>query len=286
MTPMSRPKPGGLGRTQIFALALATGTAAALLAYTVLARGAAPKRIRSVAVVTATIDLPPRQVLSSSMLHVTIDPISSVPSGTFGTVTTLIGKVTSAPILAGQAVTASEVTTREETAGMAAQIAPTERAVSISLDAAGGAMGFLEPGDHVDVLATFGADGAQAVAKLIVSDASLLALSTHGTLGTNTDSPATSATLEVTPQGAQALALASARGRLTLALRSLGDHTVIPLPDLPSQVLASPNPPTPPVSPAPVRPLVPAPVSVPSVTSPPQVTILRGTQKTIVTVGE
>ena len=108
-------------------------------------------------------------------------------------------------------------------------LGPEMRAVSIPLDETSGAGGFVAPGDRVDVILTrqFGDEAAYAAA--IVQGARVLAVGQ--TQDTSTSEPVLvkSATVEVTPDEAQKLALAQKVGQLTLALRGTGDEARLPV---------------------------------------------------------
>ena len=228
MTP-ARTSPRGPGRTQLLALATGAGLAAALLAYFGLARqtqGAAQEG-RPVAVVVAACDIPARRPLTALLLRVRHLPASDVPAGSVATPEELAGQVTTAEVAPGQPVTRGMVTPRTASLGLAWTVAPSRRAVAVALDPESGVAGFLEPGDHVDVLATFEAGDGQAVTRTILQNARLLAIGARTEAAPpdagGDEKPATGATLEVTPREAQALALAAARGKLQLALRGLDD---------------------------------------------------------------
>ncbi|MBV9848897.1 MAG: Flp pilus assembly protein CpaB, partial [Armatimonadetes bacterium] len=227
MMPPARTQPKGANRAQTLALAAGAGLAAALLAYVALARqmlGDSPQA-RPVPVVVAARDLPARRLLTAGMLRVRPLPASEVPAGSVGTLGALAGQVTTAAVAAGQPVTRGMVTARSASPGLAWAVVPAHRALNVALDPAGGTAGFLEPGDHVDVLATFEPGDGRVVTRTILQNARLLAIGSRTAPtppgGGGDDKPAASATLEVTPREAQALALASARGKVQLALRGL-----------------------------------------------------------------
>lgn len=108
-------------------------------------------------------------------------------------------------------------------------LGPEMRALSIPLDETSGAGGFVAPGDRVDIILTrqFGDEAAYAAA--IVQGARVLAVGQ--TQDTSTSEPVLvkSATVEVTPDEAQKLALAQKVGQLTLALRGTGDEARLPV---------------------------------------------------------
>jgi pilus assembly protein CpaB len=108
-------------------------------------------------------------------------------------------------------------------------LGPEMRAVSLPLDETSGAGGFIAPGDRVDIILTrqFGDEAAYAAA--IIQGARVLAVGQ--TQDTSTSEPVIvkSATVEVTPDEAQRLALAQKVGQIALALRGTGDEARLPV---------------------------------------------------------
>ena len=270
-------------------------------------------------VVVAAQDIPARRPMTLSLLRVRRLPASDVPAGSVAAPEELIGQVTTASIMQGQPVTQGIVMPRADSPGLAWSVAPARRAVSVALDPESGMDGFLEPGDHVDVLATFDAGDGQAVTRTILQNARLLAIGARTTPAppdTGSDEkPATGATLEVTPREAQALALAASRGKLQLSLRGLDDATQPAIPALPSAAVigdnggawhakplqaakplqdAKPVQATAPLRTGATRRVAPTPPSPPELSaegrsspiSLPRITVIRGTQTQTVTVGE
>lgn len=232
-------RPGLFGpRGGTVGLALGAGLSAALLAF-LLVRGrlsAAPAPAL-ISVVVAARDIPARTRLSASWLRVRQATPADLPDGSAATVSEMMGKVTTEPIRAGAAVTRQAVTAPSAALGMAFALPPSLRAMTIALDPADGADQFARPGDHVDILATDEPGSGPAEARTVLQNIRLLAVGTE----TSPDSlPSAAApgpahvTVAVLPDQAQALALASARGKLHLSLRAADDESLAPLPVLPA----------------------------------------------------
>jgi Flp pilus assembly protein CpaB len=104
------------------------------------------------------------------------------------------------------------------------------RAVSVGLDPVVGVAGFIRPGDHVDVIATF-TIGEGTVTKTILQDVELLATGTQASVresgrgGNDTakSSDQPNATLLVLPTQAERLVLADEKGKIRLSLRRADD---------------------------------------------------------------
>ena len=136
-----------------------------------------------------------------------------VSSGAIADTAQLHGKVATADIYPGQQLTAAGFTTG---GGLAAELAPSQRAITITVDAAHGMVGLIHDGDHVDVYASLTAEGARGVKveRLLMSDIPVLkaGASTGGGLGV---------TLKVDDSQAGALSYAagSEPGNVRLVLR-------------------------------------------------------------------
>ncbi len=120
---------------------------------------------------------------------------------------------------------------------LSAVLAPGKRGVSVGVNAASSAGGFVVPNDHVDVLLTTSTAAGQR-SEVILSDVRVLAIgkrlgemgATGGDESGTATSPtpitfdnATIATLELDPPQAETLVNASTRGQLSLTLRSVAD---------------------------------------------------------------
>jgi pilus assembly protein CpaB len=209
------------GRGTTLALALAAGTAAALLAF-LLVRGrlaAHPVGSAVVPVVIAKRDIPARTRLTSAWLQVRLVPPTELPDGAVGKAADLLGKVTTEPIVKGAAVTLPLVTASSASLGMSFALPPSQRAMTVALDA----RTVLQ---NVRLLAV----GAQTSPEATPSPA-------------NTSGPA-HITVAVTPAQAQALVLAAARGKIHLSLRPVDDEAIASLPVFPvvAPVYAAPRP--------------------------------------------
>ncbi|MBU6474775.1 MAG: Flp pilus assembly protein CpaB [Alphaproteobacteria bacterium] len=118
---------------------------------------------------------------------------------------------------------------------LAASLHPGMRAVAISVRPETMAGGFISPGDRVDVIldfqlnlhgnaANFSAAVAQRYAsETVLNDVLVLAVDQSDKDTSDTVKVGRTVTLEVTQKGAQILAMASSMGKLSLALRRLGE---------------------------------------------------------------
>ena len=176
-------------------------------------------------------------------------------------------------------------------AGLAAKIPPGMRATAVRSNDIVGVAGFLFPGSHVDVIATYTPPGGQTT-QTVLQNVEVL------TTGTSIEpdpqgKPQTVnvVTLLLNPEDSQKLLLASAQGTVQFVLRSGVDHEIAQIPPTRLEQLmagwAPPAPPKPePSAPRPVRQVKvevkPAPVvEAPKPPEPHIIELIQGTQRTI-----
>lgn len=137
------------------------------------------------------------------------------------------GTVVRTPILANQPITNTAIVHTDQAGFMAALLTPGMRAVSIVISAESGAGGFILPNDRVDVILTRKLDGGRSsfsTAKVILSSVRVLAVDQTFSQAKDTKTViGKTATVELTPEQAELIAMAQSAGQLSLALRPLGD---------------------------------------------------------------
>ncbi len=140
----------------------------------------------------------------------------------------ITGSVVRVPFLAGEPISTAKLVRSGDSGVMAVALTPGMRAMSVPLSPETGAGGFIQPGDHVDVVQTRKMDiadqGAQWVANTVMKNVKVIAVDAS----TKPDSKVATtqgmtATLEVSPDQAEAIVLARVQGELTLVLRSYAD---------------------------------------------------------------
>jgi pilus assembly protein CpaB len=145
--------------------------------------------------------------------------------------TVIKGMVSRAPMVDGEPVTEAKIVRAENASFMAATIKPGNRGISIPVTAETGAGGFILPNDRVDVILTLELDvnGVKvAKTKTVLRDVRVLAI--DQVLKQEDDQQsvvAKTATLEVTPKAAELVAQAGSMGKLSVALRALGDDVEV-----------------------------------------------------------
>jgi len=145
-----------------------------------------------------------------------------------------IGSVVREPILAGEPIVGRKIVRADDSGSMAAYLEPGMRAMAIRGTVETAAGGFILPGDRVDVLLTretnlsnVGAqegDRSKFASSTVMQNVKVLAIDQSTRAGDDEQAVVgATATLEVGPRDAEALALAKSEGELSLVLRSYAD---------------------------------------------------------------
>src|SRR5689334_1186175 len=185
------------------------------------------KNLNNVAVAKVTIPLGSKIV--AEQLTVVQFPKESTPDGAFTSPEKLVGRVAVVNIAAREPITESRLAAEGTAAGLAAIIPEGYRAMTVKVDDAAGISGFIQPGTLVDVVVTIDPEGIarqNLISKIVLQNIKVLAS------GQNIDKPkdereansVKAVTLQVTPEQAEKLALASSEGKLQLVMRSQIDQ--------------------------------------------------------------
>jgi pilus assembly protein CpaB len=145
-----------------------------------------------------------------------------------------VGSVVREPILAGEPIVSRKIVRAGDSGYMAAYLEPGMRAMAIRVTVETAAGGFILPGDRVDVLLTRETNlsnmGAQEgerskfASSTVMQNIKVLAIDQSTRAGDDEQAVVgATATLEVGPRDAEALALAKSEGELSLVLRSYAD---------------------------------------------------------------
>lgn len=210
--------------------ALAFGLVAAVSVSRYLANAQAfTKNLNNV--VIAKVDIPVGSRIIAEQLTVAQFPRSVAPEGTFPKVDeNLIGRVAVTRIAAREPITESRLAPIGSAAGLSSVIPEGYRAMNVRVDDVVGISGFIMPNTLVDIVVTIDPpeDGTrrERVSKIVLQNIKVLAN------GQNLDKPKNekeaervkTVTLQVTPEQAEKLALASSEGRLQLVMRNSIDQ--------------------------------------------------------------
>jgi pilus assembly protein CpaB len=181
-------------------------------------------------VVVAKVDIPLGTKIEAEQLSTVQFPSSAIPEGAFTDAQKLVGRVTVVGVAARETVTDFKLAPEGSQGGLSAVIPAGYRAMTVKVDDVIGVAGFLQPGTMVDVLTVIDPPGntlsSNPISKIVLQNVKVLAS------GQNLDKPkdereadaVKAVTLQVTPDQAEKLALASTEGKLRLVLRNMIDQ--------------------------------------------------------------
>jgi len=166
--------------------------------------------------------------------HLTLAPIpnGSAPEGIFRNIDQVVGRVAITPIGVRETITTLKLAPEGVGAGLSAVIPEGYRAMTVKVDDIVGVSGFIMPGSFVDIVAIvvpLGQQGGEAqgpISKIVLQNIKVLAS------GAKIDSPdnqrepnsVKAVTLQVTPEQAEKLVLATNEGKLQLVMRNYSDQ--------------------------------------------------------------
>ncbi|HEY0837097.1 MAG TPA: Flp pilus assembly protein CpaB [Azospirillum sp.] len=221
----------------LLALAIAGGTVQVTRSLirqsrTIVEQAAAPAPPKQTRVLVAAADLPAGTLVQPTHLRWRPWPDDDGLAKLYAvegqrTVEEFQGAVVRQGIRAGEPVVDGRVVKPGERGFLAAVLTPGARAVSIAVNGVSGVAGFVFPGDRVDVILTHALgrheefDKDRRASETVLRDVRVLALDQRINDQKGEVKTAQTATLEVAPRQAEAVAVAAQMGSLSLSLRSL-----------------------------------------------------------------
>ena len=182
-------------------------------------------------VVIAKTDIEIGSRIIAEQLSVAQFPRNVAPDGTFRQIDEkLLGRVAVVRISAREPITESRLAPEGTAAGLSAIIPEGYRAMNVRVDDVVGISGFIMPGTLVDIVVVIeppdNTQNRERISKIVLQNIKVLAN------GANLDKPKNekeaervkTVTLQVTPDQAEKLALASSEGRLQLVMRNSIDQ--------------------------------------------------------------
>jgi pilus assembly protein CpaB len=172
-------------------------------------------------VVVAAADLSWGKVLDASQVKTAPFLKSSMPQGSFSQPSEVAGRTLLYPVKAGEPLFETQLApTSVKVGGVSALISPNKRAMAVKVDKVIGVSGFINPGNHVDVLVTI-----ENLTKTVLENILVLTVGQQmERTGTQEKPvPVDVITMELTSVEAEKLALAASNGKIMLALRNPTD---------------------------------------------------------------
>jgi pilus assembly protein CpaB len=203
---------------------------ALLLSWWVYKKTAAPESREVAQVVAAAQELPVgKRIEAGDLKLVTLDR-KDLPKGAYMKMADVVDRAVATAIAASELVLDGKLAAKGSGEGLTALIDPGMRAVSVPVNEISGVSGFIQPGTRVDVLFTRIFSNGDAATTTILQNVKVIAYGKQLDSGAKVDprdaAKPTVATLLVSQEEAEKLALAVQRGRIQLALRNALDDEV------------------------------------------------------------
>ncbi len=196
-------------------------------------------------VAVAAADIAPGTALNGGVIKIATWPMELIPPQAASTVKQVDGRVALMPITNGEPILMGKLAPEGTAAGLSGLLDDQKRALTIRVDDVSGVAGFIHPGDRVDILADIRAPEAKEYfSKIILQNIGVL---TTGQIwekkGDNKPVVVNTVTVELTPDQAEVLNLASNEGKIRLALRNRRNLTQVQTDGVSlSQIISAPAP--------------------------------------------
>ena len=211
----------------VFYAALVVAVGATYGVYKLLEHNRESARVATVPVVVALADMPEGSTIDRTLVTANPWPVPTIPAGAFSSPDSVVGRVTRVAVFKGEPIVPGRLAPAGTGPGLEVKITPGKRAMAVRINDVAGISGFIQPNSRVDVMVTLAnqAQGQkQQVAKLFMENMRVLSVG-HEVQRDAQGKPinATTITLEVTPDEAERLAVATSQGSIQLVLRGYGD---------------------------------------------------------------
>jgi len=215
----------------VLSLALIFGAITAVAVNRVLKRGtdrfSEGERVK---VVVAVSPISVGQRIMTDQVKLEERPKNTLPEGAMTDITKVIDRVALTEAAIGEAILSSRLAAEGSAAGLSAVIPAGMRAMTVKVDEVIGVAGFVAPGAYVDVVATVVRTGIEdeSTSRIILQKVKVLASGKQIENGKDGGAvEVRTVTLLVTPEQAEALALASTAGKLQLVMRNTVDENEV-----------------------------------------------------------
>jgi pilus assembly protein CpaB len=182
----------------------------------------------TVPIVVAAKDIPVGAKIDAGAIKLVRWPRNGMPPAAITEASSVIGSVARSEFVENEPIVASRLVAGDKTSGVLPLMLPNDmRAMSVAVDEVSDMSGFILPYTRVDVLFSLtSGDKDAGRSRIILQNIPVLAVAQTVERKDNPE-PERVVTLEVTPEQAEVLAVASTQGKLHLALRSYGDNAFV-----------------------------------------------------------
>ena len=208
----------------IFYAAIIVALVSTFGVYRVLEVTKANARVATAPVVIAQKDMAEGAPIDRMAVVVAQWPVGTIPAGAFTSIDSVAGRVTRVSVFKGEALVPGRLAPDGTGPGLEVKITPGKRAAAIRINDVSGIAGLIQPNSRVDILVVMDGGEKGRVAKLFMENMRILAIGPVAQRGEDgRPINAAVATVEVTPDEGEELAIATAQGQIQLLLRGYGD---------------------------------------------------------------
>ncbi len=188
----------------------------------------APPPVATGNVAIAATDISPGNALNAASVKIVSWPHELIPPQSASTLQQVDSRVAVMPISNGEPVLFSKLAPVGTAAGLSSLLEESKRALTVRVDDVSGVAGFIHPRDKVDVLVDMKIQGAvDSFSKTILQNITVLTIGQTWEQKDSKPVVVNTVTLEVDPQQAEVLNLASSEGKIRLALRGRRNDTLV-----------------------------------------------------------
>lgn len=205
----------------LLSLVLAAGAALVAMNWMQSQTGNDERQAQAGQVVAAEVEIPFGSRVQATDLRLMPMPAESVPKGSFSDIESVVGRVSTQAIYAGEILHEGRVVEHTEGSALAAVLEEGKRAVSVRVDDVVGVAGFLLPGNRVDVVvARRNGNRQNYQSETILHDIKVLAVDQIASQERDDPVIVRAVTLEVDPRQAETLVEATQEGKVQLTMRN------------------------------------------------------------------
>jgi pilus assembly protein CpaB len=166
----------------------------------------------------------PGTALNDQSMEMAEYPNELIPADAARSLDQVRGRVAMVQLAPGEPIMFGRLAPKESASVLASRLKPENRACSVRVDDVSGVAGFILPGDEVDVLTDMPIpNSSEHFSKMILQKIRVLTIGQMwDTTGDKKPVLVTTVTMEVSPDQAETLNLASYQGKIRLALRGAG----------------------------------------------------------------
>lgn len=213
----------------ILAIAIAIVASVSLYNYLKSQEEEVKRAVATDKIVVASEEIGIGSTINSTQVKTAEWPRANLPQGSFTSSDNVVGRRVLSKYQPGDPIVEAKLVPKEGAPGVLIYKIPEgHRAMTVGVDQVAGVAGFITPGNMVDVILTIEPFGArQPVSKIVLQNVPVLAI---GQIVEQQEDGkpqvVPTVTMDVTPEDAEKLAIASTQGRLQLVLRPAGDTQV------------------------------------------------------------